>query len=161
MRFHSVNIPSEAVPSHHQIAFFKCFKDPRCCLAQLPPSLPNPVMHGIDFLIKLYSLYPSFPATHRLSLSHKDQTAREGSGWNQSEATETCRFSTITSSQRRTPPLFTAVGRMEEAHPGSSCICFMDCNTWISQVPSHFWLIYCGRGFFPLIYLLQLPDWIT
>lgn len=59
----TVNISSEAVASHHLITFFKCFRDPRCCLAKLAPSLPNPVMHGIDFLITLYSLCHSFPAS--------------------------------------------------------------------------------------------------
>lgn len=42
---------------------------------------------------------------------------------------------------------FTALGGMEAAHQGSSCTCFKNYNTWISQAPSHLCLIYCVRGF--------------
>lgn len=40
---------------------------------------PNPVMHGMDFLINLYSLYLSSSASLYLSLSQMYSMAREGS----------------------------------------------------------------------------------
>lgn len=91
--------PVRRCPHITWLHFLNASRIPGAALRNSLPSSPNPVVHGIDFLIKFDGLNPSF---FRFPLFQVNKTACEGPGKTQGnirKVAEMCWFSTITSIQ--------------------------------------------------------------